>query len=177
MVLMFASTLPHGHFLPILAKHGASLVAEVLIGSNGATGLIYALRVILCGVGRCDEIDGDAAELIFVVVAYDGEDADMDEQVFYSGNETLLHIPDSNVRSKVAGLVSTLGEYLVSEMMPNRLIFVTKYSNIPLRALPKYENLSEKILALGYSCSKYPTEDGRQLWDLQQIRPTKERMK
>jgi len=90
--MVFTSILPNDQFLPNIDRRSGSLVAEVLIGSNVATGLIYALRVILCQSFKCDDIGEDAAELIFVIAGYDEVDADAEEKIFYSGSDTVLHI-------------------------------------------------------------------------------------
>lgn len=129
--------------------------------------MLYTLQVILCGPCLCDELGEDAAELVFVIKGYDSGDHDAEPLVFYSGKETRHHFPSKSFRASVAQLVTTLGCHLVAEMNPKRLIYIAKHPDLPVVAYPKYEALTEKILALGYDCSKYPTSDGRQIWDLQ----------
>ncbi|AUM72926.1 hypothetical protein [Paracoccus jeotgali] len=163
---MFESLLPHADFMPRIQQHGPHRWAEETIGHNRVVGRVYALRVTLCGYGFCEDLGDEAAELVFTVCAYDALDPEAEEEVFYSGSETKQHFSDKPFRKKVIKLIATLGCHLVEDVKPKRLIFVTKFPALPLAAAPKYELLCEKILALGYTCSKYETTDRRQLWDM-----------
>lgn len=166
---MFVPCLPVAPFTPYIDHVGRNLKAELPIGENYVAGLNFTLSVMLVDSCYCDDVGDNAAEIIFVIHAYDSGDPDEEPLTFYSGRETMEFFPDRRFRAEVAALVGVIGSYLVSTRMPERLIFVSKSAPLPSAAFTKYQNLAFRIVALGYDSATYELPDRRQVWDLHRI--------
>ncbi len=138
-------------------KNHLEILATVPIGHDPESGYLYSAHVSL---NRLEPFEGpNKSELMFDIVETRGEDI----QFIDNGLETkrFLTGPD---RAAVLEVICVVTANIVSQRQPDTIVMTTSQSDLPNKALNKYEYISNAIRSVGYEGGEGNSFHGQHLW-------------
>lgn len=138
-------------------KNDFEILATVPIGHDPENGHLYSAHVSLI---RLEPFEGpNKSELLFDIV----ETNDDGPQFIDNGLETKHFLVDQD-RTAVLEVICEVTANIVSQRQPDAIVMTTSQSNLPVKALNKYRDVSEAIRSVGYEGGEGNSFHGQRIW-------------
>ncbi len=143
---------------PYLAADGSCII-DFALGYDPDLSLIVLMSVMLIP----DE--SGAFELVFGIRERSGVDASNPATLDYKSATAKLYVPPESAED-VLGVVLTATVRLIEKVKPRNVIMETFHSNLPPKAMRKYESIEKVLGSLSYAITeKFRNEgDGKDYW-------------
>jgi|GEM_PF-5995142 len=150
---------------PIDTADGARVV-EFILGFDVQNDIVHKDIIVVMSVLLAPTDREDTLELCFGIrLKTEDETTLYASDLDYSVESAVKYIP-RRYKDQVLMLICEAVMMLVSIMSPNNIIMETFYSNLPPKALKKYDIIGAKIISCGYMVGDQfrNPEDGINYW-------------
>lgn len=158
---MFICTVAPGEPVPIMVLEGNNeFLARMPVGFDDATGAVYSVFAALSPLIGYADVPG--YECIFSVI-----EASHDEQHIrecWDGLETQALISDGQHRAVIRNVICMAVDRLVDAAQPGIVSMTTHSSNLPSKALRKFNQICTVFSQKGYKVGRADSYHGRFIW-------------
>lgn len=138
-------------------KNDLEILATVPIGHDPENGHLYSAHV---GLIRLEPFEGpNKSELLFDII----ETNDDGSRFIDNGLETQHFLVGAD-RTTVLEVICGVTANIVSQRQPDAIVMTTSQSNLPDKALSKYEYVSEALRSAGYEGGEGDSFNGQRIW-------------
>lgn len=158
---MFISTLEHGQPISVDTMAGnGEFIVRIPIGYDDDTDAVYSLIVALSSLPGMADIPGYELTFSIVVAAIDGSQI----SECWDGLEARQFLVDADHRSMVKSLIYQAATHLTAESGANLVHMVTHTSNLPERALVKFNEICAVFRGIGFRAGRGDSWHGQHIW-------------
>lgn len=159
---MFVCSLSDGGEVPITVarEDGGEFIARVAVGYEDDTGCVYSTFVAFSPLIGYADVPG--FECTFTII--EAQTDSSHERIFWDGEATKALLGSTEDRARIFQVVLASIGILIDEAQPGLVHMVTHASNLPKKALRKYDDACSVFVSKGYDGRPGNPWNGHHIW-------------